>query len=66
MKSKLSTLGLAVVLCGGLVSFMGCGPKPPDTSTVKTQTPEDTTKQIEDAMKSGKINPATYGKSYTP
>ena len=63
MSRKLSTLVFAAVVCAGSMSLIGCGPSPPSTTGVKSQTTEDTTKQIQDAMKSGKIDPAKYGKT---
>jgi hypothetical protein len=53
-------------ICVTLAVFglqLGCGPTATDTSaTPPAQTPEDTQKELEEAAKSGKIDPATYGK----
>lgn len=41
----------------------GCGEKPADTSqTPPPKATEDTSQEIQSAMDSGKIDPATYGK----
>ncbi|MEO8497409.1 MAG: hypothetical protein ABI614_20250 [Planctomycetota bacterium] len=56
---KLTILAFAILLGG----FIGCGGGgvPPSAAAPST-TPEQTTAELEKAVESGKIDPATYGK----
>ena len=57
--NKLTTLAFATLL--GI--SVGCGGQGVDPSVAApAKTPEQNTAEIEKAMESGKINPATYGK----
>jgi hypothetical protein len=59
MKNFLVFLGL--VICLGM--SLGCGTQGTDPSkNTGEMVPEQQTKDVEDAVKSGKINPSTYGK----
>ena len=58
---KKSVFVAVMVLFG---SCLGCGPGATDTSgNPPPQTEEDVTQEIEKAIESGEIDPATYGKT---
>ena len=53
---------VAVMMLFG--SCLGCGPGATDTSgSTPPQTEEEVTQEIEKAVESGEIDPATYGKT---